>query len=83
MNRDARCIKDKYNPERDTAVGGDKQPICVTWAVYALLQMIERLESRVAELEQASPQSVNKVDCRGANMSGAKNMVITGTTINR
>ena len=57
MNYDARQIKEKYNPNGgDIAVGRDGQLVYVTWAEYALLQMIEKLEKRIAELEKGAPK---------------------------
>lgn len=59
MNYDAQRMREQYNPDGgDISVGRDGQFIPVTWAEFALLEMVEALEKRVAELE-ATPRQVH------------------------
>ncbi len=52
MNYQAQRIKDQYNPDAgDIAVGRNGQFISVTWAEYALLEMIEAQQKEIDELK--------------------------------
>lgn len=73
-------IRNAYSPEQqDTAVGADGQPVLVTWAEYALLEIvseqqaeIDALKAQVAQLVETTPsasavEEYHVIDTYGGN----------------